>query len=1370
MGKKRKNIVLGVLFILCININSQDKRFHHITSNDGLSQSEVYCFLKDSRGFMWFGTVDGLNFYDGYDIKTFTTKRNNKKSLSNNTIRSLAEDKFGRIWIGTDDGLNLYNPESELIHQIIPISVFSNKLTINSILVYDNHIFLGTRHGLLRIDLTENKEELGKGQIQQVVLDSLNHSNFNIIKLKHSKYGGFWVQTNNMVSRIIVESHSSKAITIETPVANPTFNFLDLIEDQSNNLWISCNRSGIIRYSITEKKIRIFKTSGNSDGPSSLKCSGLSIDNNGNVWIGTLDNGINLIKYDQVNSDDILFEYIQHQPLNPSSVISNLVYSLYATEDNIMWIGTIGSGISFFDSDQKKFNHLRINTSSNKGSNFIRAVYEISDHKLWVGTHSNGLHEINRSSNKTKKLGLKNMSVFYIAPYLDNKNFICSDEGLFLVEEYKGEIKILSHATQHAAFYLSKGDLDYYWLASFNGLYQIKIINDRISIHKHYPLTTSDSPTPKNCRVLHFDHRKRTLLIGTEGDGLHSLLLNEKQEVIKNKVFKSCEQPGSISNNYIRSIIQDSDENYWIGTYEGLNKMVQKPESEEYLFQIFTKDDGLPNNMIHSIINDEKKNLWIGTNNGLSKYITSSNQFINYSKSDGIQSNEFSEHTAYRSKKGEILIGGINGVTTFYPKEITHCNRNPQTTITDFYIDGKRVSPNEQIGNNTPLKKGVSVLDTIILLPNQNNIGFDFSSLLFPDAEKTKYEYKLNGFNKNWQITDESIRHANYTNLRHGRYTFEVRSINTDGIWEDEGKKLFIHIKTPFIYTWYAYILYLLIIVLIIIYFSYFSIIRYTTKNKLLLEQEHNKKVHALNKIRTEFFINISHDLRTPLTLIKGPLESILRNNNLSEDIKDHLLLIRRNVKRLNYLIEQLLDVRKAEREKLIVHLEPHDIVSFSKKEIAHFTYAIKNKGLKYKVSSSNTEIALSFDSAMLSKVYFNLISNAIKYTETGEIEIKINKVQQLDYPILRNSLNKSFVKIEVIDTGKGIAANKINKVFQRFYQENTLRGKGYGIGLSHTSELIGAHQGFIEAESKENHGTTIRFFLPEITHPGAKVAEISSSEDDIYRDDNDEAIKKDITSSNKSDKTILVVEDNADMRAYIKSELIAEYNVLEAEDGLKGIEMATNNDIDLIISDIMMPNMDGMDYCKHIKTDLNTCHIPIILLTAKTDNQSKYQGIETGADDYISKPFEMEYLIIRIKNLLQTREQLQKSFLSKDSLLNPSTVTVNSLDERFLEDLLAALEYGIPDSEFKVSSLEEKLGMSHSNFYRKVKSLTGQSGKELLHDMRMKRARQVLLDNKNIRIDEVAYMVGFTNPKYFGKSFKESFGISPTEMKNTEM
>lgn len=506
--------------------------------------------------------------------------------------------------------------------------------------------------------------------------------------------------------------------------------------------------------------------------------------------------------------------------------------------------------------------------------------------------------------------------------------------------------------------------------------------------------------------------------------------------------------------------------------------------------------------------------------------------------------------------------------------------------------------------------------------------------------------------------------------------------------------------------------------------------------------------------------------MRTPLTLISSPIEMALKNKDLSHDLKNHLNLAQRNIKKLRYITEQLLDLNKAEAGIISANLQTQDIVSFIKMEATHFTHAVKSKGLEFYIISNEEAIYTAFDSDMISKVIFNLLSNAIKFTQKGEISIRIGKVFK-DLPEkLNHSTYNSFTRIDIQDSGEGIEQNDLGKIFDRFYQGKGKTEKGYGIGLSHCKDLIEALGGVIEATSEKGVGTTFRFFIPDInTEDYNQEKDFNrSNTEDVYVESFTDAANDDTFPENGSLQKILLIEDNPDMRSFIRHELKKEYKVFEAEDGLDGLEKAGKYSPDLIISDIMMPIMDGIEFCQKIKSDIKTSHIPVILLTAKADTPTKYKGIEMGADDYISKPFEMDYLLLRIKNLLKSREQLRKLFQINNSL-DPSSVTVSSLDEMFLSQLMKAMENGIPDPEFTVNSLESTMGMSHSNFYRKIKNLTGQSGKDILLNMRMKRAKQILTDSKRIRISEVAYMVGYTNPKYFSQSFKEFYGVLPSDI-----
>ncbi len=1358
-------LLIPVLLLASVKGTSQTRRFQHLTSADGLSQSEVYAFLNDSRGFMWFGTLDGLNKYDGNSIEIFNTEKGNPYTLSNNTIRSLAEDKKGRIWIGTDDGLNLYDPNTELIHQVHGED-FEEKFTVWSLLVDGDHLFAGTREGLWKASITSDKIEEIEFQFTKIKRISNNENQYNPIRsIQKSKYGGLWIISTNYVSRIFLPENSNDSILINDISFNNFTSQIAGIEDKYGNLWIASSNNGLVRYNAGKNSVLYFDQFEFPYRPSSNNCSSLAIDTSGNLWVGTQNAGINFIKSDQLNNETILFERIQHKPGNQYSLKSNLVYSLYVSNDNHLWVGTIGSGVNIFNPEQKKFEHYMFYDQVGKPSvsNFIRSVSVYNRNEVLIGTHNNGLFIYSLDNESYRKLGFDTDAVFDIKNFMGNKFFVCTNKGIHLVEINSRGMQLLSRSNvfqDAAVFYVERSKPGVFWYASLNGIVRFSVVDDKIITNTVYSEITTPATSANNCRVILFIEDSNELFVGTEGGGLDVFILDENHFPEDVRIYKKKEESTSLSNNYIRSIVKDKNQNIWIGTYEGLNKMIIDSISK-VSFESYTIKDGLPNNMIQFITEDSMGNLWMGTNGGLSKFDPVQKCFTNYYESYGIQSNEFSEHTVCKRNNGEIIMGGVNGFNTFHPDQIEPSKLKSKTNLTGFYLNSVKMTPQENTGRNVPLKKSIVLSDSIILLPKQRNIGIEFSAMIYPNSKNAKYEYTLQGFNDDWHITDANDRIANYTNLRYGEYIFKVRGSNADGIWGST-RQVYVHIQKPFRLTWMAYVIYALIVLLILFYFSHFTIIRYTTKNRLVLEKEHSQKLHELNELRTKFFINISHDLRTPLSLISGPLEKLQKSDNLNKDIKKTLDLIQRNVKRLSFLVEQLLDIRKAESGTLTPRLMSMDIISFTKEEAAHFTYAIKKKGLKLKIHSVHGDLDTSFDPGMLSKVLFNLISNAIKYTEKGRIEISVKKVRKESNVVLVNGSCDYYVKVEVHDTGKGIDKDTTSKIFDRFFQDRENNMPGYGIGLSHARELINAHEGFIELDSKVEIGTTIRFFIPYINPKEQE--ERSASTEDIFINENDHY---EISSGApaKFDTSILVVEDNDDMRRFIAEELMKSFNVFQAADGIEALKIAESKTPDLIVSDIIMSNMDGIELCQNIKSNIKISHIPVILLTAKIDAETKYKGIELGADDFIPKPFEIEYLILRINNILRARKELQKLF-QKNHIIEPSSVTVTTVDEKFMEDLRNALEEELSNSNFSINSLEAKMGMSHANFYRKIKSLTGQSGQELLHSMRMRRAHQILSENKGIRVSEVAYMVGFTNPKYFSKCFKEMFGYAPTMLR----
>ena len=1362
-----------ILYTLLVFTNlcfSQSKQFRHITHADGISQSEIYSFLEDAAGFMWFGTVDGLNRYDGYNVTTFNTDKDSPHSISNNTVRCLVEDDFGRIWIGTDDGLCVYDSRMEKIHQIKLNRFNEKRLTINAALIDRGQLYLGTSLGFLRIDVSTNElSKIGKSAHQIKIVN--DNSDYSFIACTRGQDGKVWVATATSLYQLISNGNDSISVLNKQLELKGTLPDLrNLVEDEFGNLWIVFYQNGFIKYNPKTGQIKHFKKNLPNRSVVSNKISSVTIDQTGHLWIGTHDKGLLFLEKKYLNDENPNFQLIEHDLSNDRSLNSNLIYSLYVSKDNLLWIGTIGSGINIYDPNRNPFHYYNLQNAANQSShstNFIRAVYADEQDNIWIGTHSNGLFLLDRGNlEKIDKIGFGTESIFHINDAGNGNTFVCSNLGISLVKKVNKTLEIKSTLPIGPAFYTTRPENGIFWVASLYGVRKCKLNNGEIILEQTYTTDSKPALSFNNCRVLYFQKEANELFIGTEGGGLNILGLNPEMVPIHTSIYQKGDSTNSISNNYIRSIIEDSNSDIWIGTYEGLNKMKVDPASGKAIFKTYTRKNGLPNNTIQSIVEDNQKNLWIGTNQGLCKFNRPAETFTQYTLNDGIQSNEFSEHAIFKKWDNEIIIGGINGINTFYPEQITSSNFEPNTTITDFYLFNKKIRVGEKTSNGkkSPLIKSISKTDSIFLKPNQNSLGFEFSAMIYNSPEKIQYAYLLEGFEKEWNITDADNRRANYTNLGFGDFTFKVKAINNDGLWEETPKSVFISISPPLYYTTLAFILYALLAILAFIFFTNYSILRYTTKKKIILENQHNKKVRELEELRTRFLINISHDLRTPITLISSPLEIIQKNRSIQPETKSLLNLVQRNVKKLKDMTEQLLDISKVETGILTPQPQNLDIVSFVKSEVLSFEDAFNRKGIDLEVKSEEPSYKMSFDPDMISKVLFNILSNALKHTHEGKVTMNISAVPSPSSDKAGMERQQNYIKISISDTGVGIDEADIARVFERFYQGKEQNKKGYGIGLSHCKDLIEAHNGSIDVASKKGVGTIFNIHLPNIQKPESptvqslpilknETAELTVAED-LMAEVRGEAATHSIT--------ILLVEDNPDLRGFLAQELRKKYQVLEAENGEEGLKIAQVDYPDLIISDVMMPNMNGLEFCKAVKSNIKTSHIPVILLTAKVDKETKYEGLEIGADDYISKPFEMEYLFLKIINLLKNRERLRKMF-QLNANLEPSKVTVTSIDEQFLIKLMAEIEKGIADADFSINALERELGMSHSSFYNKIKSLTGQSANDLVFSARMKRAKQILEDTGKIRVSEVAYMVGFSDPKYFSKRFKEFFGASPS-------
>jgi ligand-binding sensor domain-containing protein/signal transduction histidine kinase/DNA-binding response OmpR family regulator len=1363
-------IALIGVFLTCLSLLSQitfgqDLSFKRLTINEGLSQNTAFCILQDKTGFIWIGTEDGLNKYDGYDFTIYKHENNNRNSLGNSQVNALCEDPKENLWVGTSKGLNLLNRERE------SFSLKSNDFVTT--LLYDSrgNLWIGTFNGLKRYDYQSKK----------------------IITYKPSNVNG-----GNRVQTIFEDSHKMLWISIGNDLKcfDPAGKkFLPLPEGIKGNI------------ALRKSNVRVIKQ-----------------DSYGNYWFGTESSG--LYKFDPNTNTGINYK---HDVNNENSLPVNVVRSLFSYSKNELWIGT-RDGLSVLNLQTSHFTNYRYNPYDPKtlSHNSIRDMVRDRAGNMWIGTFAGGLNIFSSSSTNFsyigeqagKKTGLSHRVVSSILK-ADNGAFWIGTEGggLNYVDRKKGIYKsyVINSKQQNIVKSLARDKNGNLWIGNYDGL---SYLNTHSGALINYEIAENDAK-PENKQVYALAVASNGIWMGTDGRGLKfkdnngtiTTYVNNaknKQSVSGNIVIallktpednlwigtetglsyfdkskntfrqflNQSNNPNSLSHNTVLALFSDHQQRLWIGTEGGGLNLYDKTSGK---FYAITNKHGLANSVIHGIREDKAGNLWVSTNKGLSKIMFRNFglpikpemlQVMNYTVADGLQSNQFASGAAETGDNGELLFGGINGVTTFFPDKIIRNAFKPKVVITDFLIKNNPVVIN---GEHSPLEKAIGETDKMTLTHDQAFITFKFAALNFVNPEKNQYAYKLEGFyDDDWHFVGNQ-RTATYTNLDAGKYTFMIKAANNDGVWNNEIKSLQITVLPPWWETWWAYLIYATIIGLLLYIFYYYSVKTAKLKNDLAFEHQSHEKDQELAQRKLSFFTNISHEIKTPLTLILAPIDKLLGLNEGNNKIQNQLMLMQRNGERLLRLINQLLDFRKFESGSMQLQSAEGNVVRFMKEILIAFESYASHRRIRIKLLSEQQSIRAWFDRDKLEKVMYNLLSNSLKFTpEGGQVAIHLKTTAAED--------GNGQLLIEVEDNGIGISPEHINKIFEQFnhFDDNNANVGGTGIGLAFSKGLIELHHGTITVQSTvavpEQEGAT----LFTISLPLGKahlseeemIANYKDSENiDGYKDTEISAIAKQaiekrkqhvLTVTGKERLILLIVEDNFDVRQFVAAHFESEFEIHQAENGVKGLEIALEIIPDIIISDVMMPEMDGITLCSKIKSDTRTSHIPVILLTARTPLVYKIEGYETGADDYITKPFNLNMLEARVWNLLDSRLKLRERY-RKEISLQPKNVAITSPDEKFLEKAMAYIEQNISEPSLSVEELGKEVGMSRVTLYRKVKALTDQTAIEFIRSVRLKRAAQLLEQNK-LNVNEVAYMVGFQDIDYFRRCFKEQFGFTPKE------
>ncbi len=1377
-----KNLIYIILLIplLCFG-QSNVYRFDHLTTQfetveDGLSGNTVLSLFQDSRGFLWIGTYSGLNRYDGYEVKVYKYSSENEFSISNDGIRGICEDNDSNLWIGTNGGLNKFIRDKEKFVRYIteennPLSLSSNQ--VNAVCKdLKGNIWIATENGLNMYD----------DRIQnfiRYVADPHNSNGFSdrkLFSLYPDKEGNLWIGGNSRLIKFDPVNKEFTSFKLIPPVdGGNAASVFSICEDHNGFLWLGTAKGGLARYDRVNSNFTYYNNSAKDN--TSISANSLRVvfeDSQNRLWIGSIDEGLNLFNWEKNNFTRINRSY------NRDGLNDNGIYSIIEDRSGILWFGTWAGGLNKYGQKYKfkTYSHDPENQNS-LGSNEVYAIYVDKNYELWIGTETAGLDRIDKNRKKIKHYTNNSSDPYSISSNVvyticeDKKGniwvgtggsglnrFDRSTERFIRYEHESDNQEGLGNNTISQMRCDKKGNL---WIGLIQGVDKYIPAEDKF-IHYRHDNNVPNSLDNNLIYSLYVD-RQDNIWVGTNGGGLYKY--NSKiDDFRKYELF-----PSGNPLNVISVIFQDNGGNYWAGTNGGIVKF----EPEKNFYKRYTENDGLICNFVNGILEDNNGSLWISTLKGLSRFDPATETFTSYDVSSGLQGTEFNTWAYFRSTAGRMYFGGTNGLTSFDPSEVKDNQHIPEMVINNFSVLHKNVLIGyDSSFGRTILEKSISETKQIELNYDENIVSFEIIALDFKNPRGNKYAFMLEGFDKEWTYKDASQRYITYTNLNPGKYILHIKGSNSDGVWNEAGTSLILIIDHPWWRSWWAYSLYLVIFLSVFAGTTRFYLNRKVLTNQLKLEHEHALKLAEVDRIKSNFFTNISHEFRTPLTLIMGPGDKILKSS-ADEEIKNEAETIKRNAGRLLRLINQILDLSKLDEKKLKLHASEANLVSFIKGIVMSFEAFAERKDLNLVIQTTKNNLSLFFDRDKMDHIITNLLSNAIKFTpKGGSITVKIIEKDE------------DTVLIKIRDTGIGIPESEIPKLFDRFYQvdsSQTREYEGSGLGLALTKELVELHHGTITVESSVSNPKTGKAGWTEFTIELPR-GEYHLTEDEILRkpetiESHDlpepeeiempVPVKKEIKEidDNKTDKTIvLIVEDNKDVRKYVKEILAQDYCVEEAMNGEQGVRKAETIIPDLIISDIMMPKMDGNQLTRILKNEEKTCHIPIILLTARGEQESRIEGLETGADDYLTKPFDTDELKVRIKNLIENRRKLQDKF-RKDGLVPLKEVKhFGKLDQNFIDKINNTIQKHLSEEEFSIEDLGNEVSMSRSQVHRKLTALTGKSPSLYMRSIRLAKAKEMILDQTG-NISEIAYSVGFSSPAYFTRCFKEEFGIPPSEVLN---
>lgn len=1361
-------LVLYLISALPFCVTAQTGKFY--STDKELSNSLINKVYQDSKGFIWIATEDGLNKFDGNKFTIYKQNVATKGSLLNNYVKTVFEDSNGRFWVGCLNGVQLYDRSTDTFRTL---SIYRNQRKINPQIASNiverknKEIWIGTYgQGIVTLqgDRLLPREELNKRtqsyfthsiyeDAQQNIwiatedkglfcyspaTDRLQHftapgqlSSEDVSYFCEDKDGTLFISTLNG-GLMKFDRPSGRFIPISYKGKND-LSIKTLMVDSENNLFIGTEGRGVKQYERNSQCIVDCDIHSGVFDITSSKVHSMLEDNAGNLWLGIFQKGLLCIPAMQNK-----FNYYGYKSYLKSSIGSSCVMSICADSRGTVWIGTDNDGLYAIDNAGKQLAHFKEENGDRRAPGNIMCVFEDSEHKLWVGSYFSGLAQVD------KQTGI----CTYVSE-LSNRGQKANNEKIYcLIEDRNRNI----------------------WVSTYgSGIYKMSLSGKILEQHQSDKLRNENWNLDRlcndwvNCMI---EDNEGLLWIGT-CNGLSCF--NPATRSFINYFSKNNLLP----NVFVHTLLQDSRGLLWVGTSEGLYRF----DKAKANFKKYTTAQGLPSDVICSIEEDAQGAFWISTHRGIAKLTPATETFINYYASDGIQGNEFTRGAACQDREGKIWFGGTGGVTSFYPKDITEHKKRLKIEITDFMLANHSIKKGDKSGDHVITDTLVMDASRFTLAYDHNSFSLEFSTMEYSNPERTIYQYKMQGLDADWMNTNTGVNRVTYTSLAPGKYTFQVRAKDDDNF--SDIRTVEIVITPPWYQSWWAISIWTLLGLAVIYSITMYILSRIRHKQEIL-RREH---LEQINEAKLQFFINISHEIRTPMTLIISPLEKLIAEHS---DKQPTYLMIYRNAQRILRLINQLMDIRKLDKGQMHLKFRETDIVGFIDDLMQTFEYQAQKKDIRFTFKKQlpiEDSLKVWIDLNNFDKVLMNVLSNAFKYTpKEGAITVSLTTGHQ---ETVRGAL-KHYFEISVTDTGIGIDKDKIEQIFERFYQINndvTQSNFGTGIGLHLSRSLVELHHGTINAENRpDGTGTRFTIRLP-LGSDHLKADELENPEEQGNPEELSEATSRPSRPTRqllpeemaeqeakkpkaKTRYRVLVVEDDDEIRRYICDELSRDFRLAECTNGREALEYILKEKPHLVISDVMMPEMDGMTLCRKMKLNLNVSHIPIVLLTAKSKAEDRVEGLETGADAYIVKPFNTELLRTTVNNLIANRERLKNKFSGEKQVEEQMVkIEMKSSDEILMQKVMKTINEHLADPALNVEMLAANVGMSRVHMHRKLKELANQSARDFIRTIRLKQAA-TLLREKNLTVSEVAYATGFSNLSHFSNSFHDFYGISPSEYK----